>query len=333
MIKKTFELNKKIIEESKFFLFYGVNQGAKKELINNIINNLDNKNIEKLDQKEVLENQNNFFENILTKSLFENNKIIIINDASDKILKLIQEISEINDDQTKIILNSGLLEKKSKLRNFCEKDKKSICVALYRDEEKTLLSFAEKYFRENKIIISRMNLNLIVNKCNGDRGILNNELEKIKFYTTKDKKIETQDLIKLINLIENHNIDELTNNFLAKNKKRVVYILNENNYTRDDCIPLLKNLLFKTKKLLTLVKTFSETKNLNLTINESKPPIFWKDKEIVSKQVLGWSQEEVKKLIYLIFNTELEIKKNYENSINIMRDFLIKSFSETNSDF
>ena len=111
MIKKTFELNKKIIEESKFFLFYGVNQGAKKELINNIINNLDNKNIEKLDQKEVLENQNNFFENILTKSLFENNKIIIINDASDKILKLIQEISEINDDQTKIILNSGLLEK------------------------------------------------------------------------------------------------------------------------------------------------------------------------------------------------------------------------------
>ena len=110
MIKKTFELNKKIIEESKFFLFYGVNQGAKKELINNIINNLDNKNIEKLDQKEVLENQNNFFENILTKSLFENNKIIIINDASDKILKLIQEISEINDDQTKIILNSGLLE-------------------------------------------------------------------------------------------------------------------------------------------------------------------------------------------------------------------------------
>ena len=332
MIKKTFELNKKIIEESKIFLFYGVNQGAKKELINNIINNLDNKNIEKLDQKEVLENQNNFFENILTKSLFENNKIIIINDASDKILKLIQEISEINDDQTKIILNSGLLEKKSKLRNFCEKDKKSICVALYRDEKKPYYRL-QKNTLENKIIISRMNLNLIINKCNGDRGILNNELEKIKFYSSKNKKVETKDLIKLINLIENHNVDELTNNFLAKNKKRVIYILNENNYTRDDCIPLLKNLLFKTKKLSLLIQSFSATKNLSLTINNSKPPIFWKDKEIVSKQVLGWSQADVKKLIYLIFNTELEIKKNYENSINIMRDFLMKSFSETNNDF
>ena len=333
MIKKSFEINRKIIDENKIFLIYGVNEGAKKELTNKIIKNLNSYNIQKLNEKEILENQSYFIENFLTRSLFENSKIILINDASDKILKLIQEILEINDDQTKIILNSTSLEKKSKLRNFFEKDKKSICVALYKDEEKTLISFADKYLKENKIIISKFNLNLIINKCNGDRGILNNELEKIKFYAVKNKKIETQELMKLINLIENHNVDELTNNFLAKNKKKVVYILNENNYTRDDCIPLLKNLLFKAKKLLVLVKTFTETKNLNLTINSSKPAIFWKDKEIVSKQISVWSQSEVKELIYMISKTELEIKKNYENSTNIIRNFLMGSFPKTNNVF
>ena len=332
MIKKTFELTEKIIQENKRFLIYGVNEGAKKEIINKI-ESIFHKNTQKFNEKDILNNQNYFIENFSTQSLFENNKIILVNEASDKILKLIQEISTIHDEQTKIILNSGLLEKKSKLRNFFEKDKKSICLALYKDDEKTLLSLADKYLKENKIIISRLNLNLIINKCNGDRGILNNELEKIKFYTIKNKKINTKDLIKLINLIENHDVDELTNNFLAKNKKRVIHILNENNYTRDDCIPLIKNLLFKTKKLLNLIKIFTETKNLSLTINSSKPPIFWKDKEIISQQILKWSQSEVIALINTIFKTELEIKKNYENSINIMGNFLMRDFSETNNSF
>ena len=118
------EINRKIIDENKIFLIYGVNEGAKKELTNKIIKNLNSYNIQKLNEKEILENQSYFIENFLTRSLFENSKIILINDASDKILKLIQEILEINDDQTKIILNSTSLEKKSKLRNFFEKDKK-----------------------------------------------------------------------------------------------------------------------------------------------------------------------------------------------------------------
>ena len=333
MIKKTFEITKKVIEEYNLFLFYGVNEGAKKELINKIINNLNYKNVQKLNEKEILENENNFIENFLTKSLFENNKLIVISNVSDKILRLIKETSEINDNQTKIILDSGLLEKKSKLRNFFEKEKKSICIALYKDDEKTLLILAQKYLMNDKIVISRQNLNLIINKCNGDRGILNNELEKIKMFGVKNKKIETEDILRLVNLIENHSIDELSNNFLAKNKKKVMHILNDNNYTREDCIPLLKNLLFKTKKLFILVKNFNENKNLDFTINSSKPPIFWKDKEIVSKQIIGWSQTEIKELIYIIFKTELEIKRNYDNAIYIIRNFLLKSYSKTNNSF
>ena len=330
MILKFFDVKKIDLDKNKFILFYGKNEGLKNEAINSLIK--DKSNISYYEEKEILERSDNFMENILSKSLFESEKTIIIKRASDKILKIIDELSIKDISDVAIIINSDNLEKKSKLRSFFEKDKKHICVAFYPDNEQTLLKLTSNFLKEKNISISYANINLIVNKCNGDRATLLNELQKLEYFGKNGKKITSENIDKLTNLVENHNISDLINYCLAKNKKKIINILNENNFTNEECIIITRTFLNKSKQILKLSSEFKNNQNINLTLSSAKPPIFWKDKEITKQQIYKWTPENIKKLIYKLNNIELLIKKNINNSINLITDFVLdQSSSNTNN--
>ena len=332
MILKSHEISKINLKKNNLVLFYGKNEGLKIEEISKIISTNLDKDILNYEEKEILENQNNFIENILSKSLFEKEKIIIIKRATDKILKIIDDIITKNLEDLTIIINADILEKKSKLSSFFEKDKKLICVPFYPDNEQTLSKLAYNFLRDKKISISSSNINLIVNKCSGDRETLINELQKIEYFSKNGKKIDSENISKLINLIENHSVSELVDNCLAKNNKKIINILNENNFSNEDCIMIIRSFLIKAKKLLILSTTFEINKNIDLTISSAKPPIFWKEKEITKQQIYKWKPKNIKKLIYTLGETELQIKKNINNSINLITDFILNQAStETNS--
>ena len=282
MILKFYEIEKKITQD-RLLLFYGKNEGLKKEIIKKIFKN--KREIFYYEEKDILNNPENFLEDIFSQSLFEGNKNIIIKRASDKIIKIIESIENKNITDMNIIFNSDILDKKSKLRSFFEKHKKHISVAFYPDEEKTLTKLAINFFRERKITISPYNISLIVNKCSGDREMLFNELEKLNNFTLKNKKLDTETVTKLVNLSENHSINDLINNCLAKNKKKIINILNENNFNDDDSMIILRTLLNKLKILLKLSEDFKKNKNIDQTILAARPPIFWKDKEITKQQI------------------------------------------------
>ena len=306
---------------NNFFLFYGKNEGLKKQIINNLLKN--KKEISSYDEREILESSNSFIENTLTKSLFDNEKIILIKRGTDKIFKIIEEISEKKIEDLIIIINSENLDKKSKLRAFFEKSKKYICIAVYPDNNQTLAQLTLNFFKQKKILISHQNINFIVNKCNGDRDILENELKKIEHFSKNKKEITFDDLMKLINLSENHGISELIDNCLAKNQKKTLNILNENIFTSEDCILIIRTFLNKSKRILKLCNEFENSKNIETTISSAKPPIFWKDKEIVKQQIYKWKPEKIKKLIYELFEIELIVKKNLNNSVNLVTDFIL----------
>jgi len=321
MIIKSYEINKINPVLSNFLLFYGKNEGLKNEITKIIIK--EQSNILHYDEKEILDNENDFIESILTKSLFEEKKIIIIKRSTDKILKIIENLHSKNIEDI-IIFNADNLEKKSKLRSYFEKNKKLICVPFYPDNSQTLSKLAYNYLKDKKIVISQANINLIINKCNGDREALLNELQKIECYSIGGKKITGENIVQLTNLIENHSISELVDNCLAKNKKKIISILNENNFNNEDCIVISRLFLNKSKKLLQLSTEFKENKNIELTISTAKPPIFWKDKEITKKQINQWKPENIKELIYKLSEIELLIKKNINNSINLITDFILE---------
>ena len=328
MIIKSFEINKINLNLNKFFLFYGKNEGLKNELTKKIIKK--NK-ISNYEEKEVLENKNNFIENLLTKSLFEEQKIIIIRRSTDKILSIIEDLHTKKIDDI-IIINSDNLDKKSKLRSFFEKDKNLVCIPFYPDNDQTMSQLAYNFLRSKNISISTSNINLIINKCGGDRQNLINELQKIEYFIKNGKKISIENISKLINLNENHSISELIDNCLIKNKKKIISILNENNFSNEDCIMIVRSFIIKSKKLLALSKAFESNKNIDLTISSARPPIFWKEKEITKQQILKWNSKNIKQLIYSLSETELQIKQNINNSINLITDFILfQSSSTTNN--
>ena len=324
MIVKSFELGK-IKTNVSFFLFYGENQGHKDEIIKNKFRIQYKENTFNYNENEILTNKENFFNSVLSKSFFENRKLVVINRATDKILDIIDELIEKKIEDLTVILNANILEKKSKIRTLFEKNKETICVPFYEDSNQTLSSIVNNFFRTIKIPISQQAINLIIERARGDRLNLSNELEKIKNFMTNKKKIELSDILKLTNLAENYNVSELVDCCLSKNKKRTVNILNENNYNLDDCILIIRTFLIKSKRLLTLGKELKRTNNIDITILSSKPPIFWKDKEIVKQQLKNWSLKEIEKLTYQINEIELMIKKHNNISISILFNFIIET--------
>ena len=330
MILKSFEIKKINLNINNLILFYGKNNGLKNEALNILFK--DKNNTTNYDEKEILDNENDFIEKILSKSLFEPQKFIVIKRATDKILKIIETLSKKNLEDTMIILNSDNLEKKSKLRSLFEKDKKLVCIPFYPDNDQTLSKLTYNFLRDKKISISPSNINLIVNKCSGDREALINELQKIEYFSKNGKKINSESISKLINLNQNHSISELIDNCLAKNKKKTISILNENNFSNEDCIIITRSFIVKAKKLLALSKTFETNNNIDFTISSAKPPIFWKEKEITKQQIYKCKPEYIKKLIYSLGEIELQIKKNINNSINLITDFILTQSSiETSS--
>ena len=323
MIVKSFELEKIDLDKNKLFLLYGENQGHKSEIIRKKFK-IYSKNIYSYDESEILSNQENFFNNILSKSFFENEKLIIISRVTDKIKDIIEDILEKKINDLVIILNAGGLEKKSKLRSLFEKSKDAVCVPFYEDNNQTLSAIVNKFFRDNKLSISQESINLITQRCRGDRKNLINELEKIKNFMRNRNKIEIKDLLKLTNLAENYSVSELIDSCLAKNKRKTINILNENNYSLEDCILIIRTFLMKSKKLLKLSDAAKNIKNIDEVISSFKPPIFWKDKEITKQQIRSWSYNSIEDLIYQINETELLIKKNSTSSVNILSNFIIE---------
>ena len=327
MIIKSFELNKIDFKKNNFFLFYGENEGLKKEIIENNFKNNYQKKTFYYDESEILNNKSNFFEEILSKSFFENEKLIIINRSTDKITSIIEEILEKKINDLVLILNSGSLEKRSKLRLLFEKNKEIICIAFYEDNNQTLSSIASQFFRNNKIQISQQAINLIINRCRGDRQNLKNELNKIESFIKNKKRIEISEILQLTNLAENYSVTELVDNCLAKNKNKTLNILNENNYNLEDCIIVIRTMLAKSKRLLKLFQEIKISNNIDSAISSIKPPIFWKDKQIVKDQINKWSHKNIELLIFRINEIELLIKKNSSISLSVLSDFIIEQAS------
>ena len=331
MIVKNFEQDKIDYKKNNFFLFYGENQGYKDQVIDEKFKKNFLKSTYYYDEIDILNNENNFFNNILSKSFFENEKLIIINRSSDKIIKLISELIEKKIIDLVFVLNANTLEKKSKLRSLFEKNKEAICIAFYEDNNQTLAAIINLFFRERKIPISQQSVNLIVGRCRGDRLNLTNELQKIEGFIGNERKINLQDILKLTNLAENYNVSELINSCLSKNRKRTAHILNENNYSSEDCILIIRSFLIKSKQLIKLCKEMEKTKNIDNVISNFKPPIFWKDKEVIKQQIRNWSSKDVEELIYKINETEFLIKKYSNNSINILSNFIIEQAAIINN--
>ena len=322
MIIKSFELEKIISLNFNIHLIYGNNEGIKQDIISNFYKKNYEGEVLKYDEQDILTNKDEFISSLLNKSLFETEKLIIISRGTDKLTTVINELLDRKEIGAKIIIKSSNLEKKSKLRNLFEKEKNVICSPVYEDDSRSLNFIINNFLKDYKLSLSQEIKNILIERSNGDRINLKNELSKLKNLSITKKKLSIEDVLKLSNLAENYSVFELSDNYLAKNSKKVSNILNENNYSSDDCILIIRTILNKSKRLLKIRNEVDNNKNIDQVISTIKPPIFWKEKEIVKKQAQSWSTNEVKNIIFKINDLEALVKKNTTNSMLFVSNFI-----------
>tara|TARA_B100001029_G_C15036591_1_gene440561 strand:- start:645 stop:1628 length:984 start_codon:yes stop_codon:yes gene_type:complete len=320
MIIKYFEL--KNLKDKNIYLFYGVNNGLKDEIIKEKFKKNFKGEIINYEEKEILDNKDNFFNLIYTKSFFDNEKLIIINRISEKFLDVIQEILDKELLDVKIVLLTEILEKKSKLRNFFEKDEKLVCTPFYEDTNLTLNRIVNDFFKRKKISLSQETINLLVSRSRGERRNLQNELNKIDNYLIDKGKISLDEINELTNLSENYSVGQLVDSSLSKNTRKTIDIINENNYNDDDCVLIIRTFLYKLKRLKE-IKNISIRENVDIAINSYRPTVFWKEKDVLKEHLKIWDTKKIDDLIKKTNDLEILIKKHYSSSLNLICDFLL----------
>ena len=315
MIYKSYLIEQNInLLDKNLFLFYGENLGLKNEFKDKIKFQNNNAEIINFSQDDIINNIDNFFNEILNISLFDEKKIYFINQVNDKILDAIK-IIEPKIDSQKFYLMSESLDKRSKIRNYFEKSNNCGVVACYVDNE---ISF-------KKIIIERLknykgvtteNVNLISDKCNLNRDKLNNELDKIYTFFL-EKNIDRNKLEILLDNKINNDFSLLKDEAFNGNR------IETNKLLSDTIIDSEKNILYlniinqRLIKLNEVFKLIGQT-SLEKAIDMLKPPIFWKDKPAFLKQAKKWNMNKIKKILNKTYNLELEIKSNSIVNKNIL---------------
>ena len=337
MIIKSYEIQKKISNFLKYnlFLLYGENDGLKKDVRESIKIKIkqqdDNIEFFSLYENDIIDNEENFFNSIYSGSLFSRKKIITINNATDKIIEQVKSITNKYPENVFLIFFSNILEKKSKLRNFFETNNKILCIPCYLDNDKDLEIIASAELKKNKIILSRESINLLIEKSNGDRNNLMNEIEKIKSFALNKKNLEIDDIKPIINFSGEYKSDSFINECLCGNIFQYKKILSELYINTANQIFLLRILSNKIHRLLNMKELEADHNNLDSLLNASKPPIFWKEKPMVKKQLAIWSLRDLKKIVYEINDSEILCKKNPQISKTFFFNLFTKLCKKANN--
>ena len=319
MILKSYIIEQNInsLAQYKMILFYGENQGIKKEFKDNLKTIHKNKEVLNLFQEEIIKAKDFLINEISSQSLFGEKKLIFINEVNDKILNILEELNEyIQEDR--IFLFGDVLDKKSKLRSYFEKSKEHASVACYQDNEIGL-----KKIISNKLAgysgIDNQTINLIIQSSGLDRGKIYNEIEKIK-NCFKEKKIEIEKLENLLNLKTNDDFSQLKDEAIKGNKFNTNKLLSETIFQTENSVYYLNSINQRINKLNDIENLKHKEKNLDTIINQLKPPVFWKDKPILIEQSKKWNKKRLQEILKKTYNAEIELKSNSM----IRKDLLLK---------
>lgn len=321
-------LKKKDFFKKKIILLYGENQ----DLINDLNQQITSKFIEEekisksFFEEDIIKNPENIISYYLNGSLFDDNKsITIIKNCSDKILEIVNKIKN-NISGDTIILNSEILLKNSKLRQFGEYDKLAICIPCYQETKFDIKKFLTEQIQINNIQLSDTQSEVIMNSSSLKRSKIKEVMEKLNLYKNSGK-ITDQIIEEICTDVDLKKNDEIIDILLSKNEKNInEFISNMSNYEKNfiEIIIILKLFIIK---ILDVQKN-----NKDLSIDERieryKPPIFWKDKDRIKNILKIWSANNLEKFLSNLNIIETEFKRNDLNQDAQFYYFLTQNLSK-----
>ena len=309
MILKSYIIEKNISELTKYrsALLYGENDGIKDDVKAKLKLLHKDSEIINIFQDEIIKNNNCLFDNAFNSSLFNEKKIIFIQEASDKILKEISEVLEKDNNDTKIYIFSSLLDKKSKLRSLFDKEKNLASLPCYQDTDKTLILYVYEKLQDFKGINQEI-VNLIISHSNHERKIIKNEIDKIKSCFI-DKTIKKEELEELLNIKINDDFNKLRDYALLGDIKNFDKLMKVTEFLQDESFLNLNIISFRISKLIEIQRKNIGINDIEKTVETMTPKIFWKEKPIIIQQLRKWTMKNLLSISNDLANTEILMKK------------------------
>ena len=320
MIYKSYLIEENIeLLKNNIVLFYGENLGLKNDFRDKIKSKFKNSSILRYSQDDVLKDSDILINEIRNVSLFDNQKIFIIDQINDKLLNLIEELQNIMNEN-KIFLFSDILEKKSKIRSLFEKSKKFDVVACYKDNEINLKKIISSKLKGYSGVTPRL-INTLIENSSMDRIKTNNEIEKIKTFFS-DKIIKPDLLEKIMNQQTDEDFNAVKDTALNGNKSDTNKLLSSTMFEEEKNIYYLTAINQRLNKLKD-VAIFADTQNIAEIVDNVKPPIFWKDKPNFIIQAKKWNEKKLNIALEKTYETEIKLKSNAELNKNLLIKKLI----------
>ena len=330
MLLKSQELNlkKKDFFKGKIVLLYGENQDLIKDLNEQILIKFkDEQKIQRNSfEEDIIKNPENTINYYLNGSLFDENKnILIIKNCSDKIIETLNKIKNNLDDNT-IIINSEILLKNSKLRQFGEYDKLAICIPCYQETKLDIKTFLKHQLQINQIQLSETQIEIIINSSSLKRSKIKEVIEKINLYKNSEK-ITDQAIDEICTDMDLKKNDEIIDILLSKNEKNInEFISNMSNYEKNfiEIIIILRSFIIKILDIQKNNKNFS----IDERIEKYNPKIFWKDKDRIKNILKIWNTNNLEKFLSNLNIIETEFKRNDLRQDTQFYYFLTKNLSK-----
>ena len=320
MIFKSYLLEKNIDQllNCTVFLFYGDNEGLKKVFKESLKKKSQTKTL-LLFQEDIIKNQDLLLNEVFNKSLFNEKKTIFIEQADDKILKIVENFEKLED--VEIFLFASALNKKSKLRNFFEKSKIFGTSPCYEDNAITIRKIIQEKLRKFQGLTPEI-IEYIIQNTGLNRYKINNEIKKIETYF-KNNKIEANKLDDLLNLGSSDDFNQLKDEALNGNQNKTNKLISDTVLEDEKSIYYLNIINQRALDLLKILRGQKNIYNVEQAINDLKPPVFWKDKPNFIIQLKKWNQKKLKNILSKVFDVELKIKTNSSINKNILMKNLI----------
>ena len=312
MIFKSYYVEENIgILKNNYSLFYGENTGLIDDFKNKILNK--NKNgLIRFTQEEILNDTHKLIEEINNISLFDEEKIFFIDGVNDKMMKVSDIL--LNSKDNKFFLFAGILEKKSLIRKLFEQEQNLNIIPCYKDNDLAIRKIITKDLQGYRGMNTNI-INTLINNTNNDRTKLKNEIEKIKTCFL-DKEIKTNILFNLLNYEEIENFNAIKDSAIKGDNLKTNSLLSNWIFEREKSSLYLSTInqrLEKIKEILT-----NQYDNLEKIIDQLKPPIFWKDKPTIIKQVKLWNAKKINEALKKTYDIEIKLKTNPRLNIEIL---------------
>tara|TARA_B100000965_G_C19567464_1_gene747486 strand:+ start:735 stop:1745 length:1011 start_codon:yes stop_codon:yes gene_type:complete len=324
MILKSYIIEKstELLDQYKSILMYGENEGIKDDIKIKIKERKKNAEIINLFEEEIIKDKDILFNHINNSSLFNSEKLIFLHEITDKVFSQISETLDREIKDVNIYIFSNILEKRSKLRNYFEKEKGLGVIACYEDNERTLSNYIITQLKGHEGLTQEI-VNIIISNSNLNRKIIKNEITKVKNCFFK-KKINKEELEELLNIKSSNSFSQVRDASFLGDKIRVNKLMGEVEIMDEDVFFYLNQINMRTNKLLEIQNINGETKDDELALDTLKPKIFWKDKPIYLLQLKKWNKRKLQSILKQIYKIELLMKSSQAKNDLIIKNLLIE---------